>query len=86
MSNFFRDQISAFGKKIEAIAKPEDATPVTPPKEPAVRLNLDTATREELVEFVRRQNVHVKKLESKLTGKIYLCLKIYQNFRTDTKN
>lgn len=46
------------------MADPKDAPPATP-ESSKTKISLDKATREELVEFVKKQNVHTKKLETK---------------------
>jgi len=44
---------------------PKDAQPPATPDASKTKISLDRASREELVEFVKKQNVHTKKLETK---------------------
>ena len=58
---------------------PKDAAQQPPPTPDSskTKISLDRATREELVEFVKKQNVHTKKLETKYT-------ELATQFRTQT--
>lgn len=55
----------------------EAQQPPATPDANKTKISLDRATREELVEFVKKQNVHTKKLETKYT-------ELATQFRTQT--
>lgn len=64
-------------QKGDAGSKDAPAQPPATPDANKTKISLDRASREELVEFVKKQNVHTKKLETKYT-------ELATQFRTQT--
>lgn len=68
-------------KKTSPQGKPEESGPqpgqqsAQPPASPVRKLNLKTATREEMIEFIKQYNAHTKQVEAR-------SREVYENYRS----